>query len=87
MKIKMVSYYAMNPVQVFATFEYQQVQFDMFKNLEDFSPKWKFMEDEGFLKLNKIANIELIEKNCYNQLSVLDSHLDIHVSSIYSHLN
>lgn len=76
MKIKMVSYYANSKPQIFATFEYQKIKFDVFKNLEDLSPHWNFLEDEAFLKLRKIANTELILKNCIPKLYLLDSSLN-----------
>jgi len=75
MKIKMVSYYVRNSPQIFATFEYQKIKFDMFKNIEEFNPIWDFIEDEDFLMLKKIVNLELLRQNCLPHLTMLDAHL------------
>lgn len=72
MKLKMVGYFKENCSQIFVTFEYQEIQFDMYKDLKSSYPQWEFLEDEGFDKLNKIANIDLIEKSCSSHLRLFD---------------
>ncbi len=72
MKLKLVSYFKENCSQVFVTFEYQDIQFDMYKDLKVPHTQWEFLQDDGFDKLNKIANIDLIEKSCSPHLRIFD---------------
>ncbi len=74
MKIKMVEYFISNNSsnQIFATFEYQQIKFDMFKSTQLPNNYWRFLEDESYEKLKKITNVELIERNCGPYLNWID---------------
>lgn len=74
MRIKMVDYYvpAHSASQIFATFEYQRLRFDMVRNTQKKQSYWKFKENEAFEQLKKITNVELVERNCSPYLSWID---------------
>lgn len=75
MSLKLVSYFKENCSQVFATFEYEDIQFDMYKDLKTNQSSWEFMKDEGFDRLNKVADVNEIEMNCFNYLNLFDKEL------------
>lgn len=70
--LKLVSYYLTNPHQIFATFNYKGIDFDMVR--EKSSKNWEFLEDDAFICIASIINTEILFDNCLKDLCMIDSY-------------
>lgn len=72
-ELKLTGYYSARSQQIYATFVFNNVEFDMIKNLKQLTD-WAFIEDKNLNTIFKVVDKDELFCNCKKELKLLDQY-------------